>query len=159
VYADGILTRGVLIDLAPGGQLPDGFAVTGTDLDAAAKRAGVRVESGDAVIVRAGWDRVAAGDRALPGMTSDAVRWMHEHEISLYGGDIGDARPPIRGDVPGALHRLALAQLAVPLIDGVDAEALADLATTLDRYAFLLVVAVPRIVGTTGLPVNPICVF
>ncbi|HKS99805.1 MAG TPA: hypothetical protein VJT31_09775 [Rugosimonospora sp.] len=58
--------------------------------------------------------------------------------------------------MPGALHRLALAQLAIPLIDGVNAGALS---ARLGRYAFLLVVAAPRIAGTTGLPVNPICIF
>lgn len=61
--------------------------------------------------------------------------------------------------MPGALHRLALAQLAIPLIDGVNAGALAALSARLGRYAFLLVVAAPRIAGTTGLPVNPICIF
>ncbi|MDQ0364759.1 cyclase family protein [Catenuloplanes indicus] len=158
-FGDGILTRGVLLDLAPGGALPDHHAVTADDLDAAAKRGGVEVRSGDALIVRGGWDRVTAGDRALPGMTSGAVRWMHDHEISLYGGDIGDARPPLPGDVPGALHRLALTRLAIPLLDGVAAAELAQVCAELDRYTFMLVVAAPRITGTTGLPVNPIAVF
>jgi len=71
----------------------------------------------------------------------------------------GDAGPPVPGDVPGSLHRLALAQPAIPLIDGVNAEALAALSARLGRYALLFVVAAPRIAGTTGLPVNPICVF
>ncbi|MDP9793388.1 kynurenine formamidase [Catenuloplanes nepalensis] len=158
-FGDGILTRGVLLDLAPGGTLPDHHPVTADDLDAAAVRGGVDVRSGDALIVRAGWDRATAGDRNLPGMTSGAVRWMHDHGISLYGGDIGDARPPIPGDVPGALHRLALTRLAIPLLDGVRAEELAAVCAELGRYTFMLVVAVPRIAGTTGLPVNPIAVF
>ncbi|MDR7320356.1 MULTISPECIES: cyclase family protein [Catenuloplanes] len=158
-FGDGILTRGVLLDLAPGGALPEHHAVTADDLDAAARRGGVEVRSGDALIVRGGWERATAGDRDLPGMTSGAVRWMHDHEISLYGGDIGDARPPIAGDVPGALHRLALTRLAIPLLDGVNAEALAAVCAELDRYTFMLVVGAPRIAGTTGLPVNPIAVF
>ncbi|WP_218920431.1 cyclase family protein [Lentzea guizhouensis] len=57
VFAGGIVTRGVLLDLAPGGQLPDGHPVTAGDLDVAAARVGVVVEPGDALVVRAGWDR------------------------------------------------------------------------------------------------------
>lgn len=34
-FADGTITRGVLLDLAPGNRLPAAHPVTGTDLDAA----------------------------------------------------------------------------------------------------------------------------
>lgn len=159
VYADGIVTRGVLLDLAPGGRLAPGHPVTGADLDAAAARAGVDVRSGDALVVRGGYDRVEDGDQALPGMTADAVRWMHEHGIAVYAGDIGDARPPLPGEAPGALHRFALGRLAIPLVDAADPSALAATCTRLGRWTFQFVVAVPRIAGTTGLPVNPLAVF
>ena len=157
--AGGIVTRGVLLDLAPGGRLPDGHAVTADDLHAAAGRVGVVVESGDALVVRAGWDRVRDDGRPLPGMTSGAVRWMHEHGISVYAGDIGDASPPVKDDVPGALHRLGLLLLGLPLVDGAQAEELAAVCEEQGRHTFLFVAAVPRILGTTGLPVNPLAVF
>ncbi|MBM2619359.1 cyclase family protein [Actinoplanes sp. LDG1-06] len=159
VYGDGILTRGVLLDLAPGRRLSPGHPVTGADLDTAAARAGVRVLPGDALVVRGGWDRVVDGDQPLPGMTLDAVRWMHEHGIAVYAGDIGDARPPLPGETPGALHRFALGRLAIPLIDAADPENLAAVCERLERWTFQFVVAAPRIVGTTGLPVNPLAVF
>lgn len=159
VFAGGIVTRGVLLDLAPGGKLPDGHAVTADDLEAAAARAGVVVESGDALVVRAGWDRVPDHGRALPGMTSGAVRWMHDHEISIYAGDIGDAHPPVKDDVPGALHRLGLLRLGLVLVDGAHCEELVAVCEEQGRHTFLFVAAVPRILGTTGLPVNPLAVF
>jgi kynurenine formamidase len=159
VYGDGILTRGILLDLAPGGRLPAGHAVTAADLTAAAGRARVEVLSGDAIVVRAGWDHAADLHHGLPGMTADAVRWMHEKGVAVYAGDIGDAMPPLADEFPGALHRLGLGRLAIPLIDGADAEALADLCAEQDRHTFMLVVAIPRILGTTGLPVNPLAVF
>ncbi|MEV6346518.1 cyclase family protein [Actinoplanes sp. NPDC051851] len=159
VYAGGILTRGVLLDLAPGGRLDPGHPVTGADLDAAADRAGVTVLPGDALVVRGGWDRVADGAQPLPGMTLDAVRWMHEHGVAVYAGDIGDARPPLPGEVPGALHRFALGRLAIPLIDGADPDELAATCARLGRWTFQFVVAAPRIAGTTGLPVNPLAIF
>ncbi|WP_305783817.1 cyclase family protein [Symbioplanes lichenis] len=159
VYADGIVTRGILLDLAPGGRLDPGTPVTAAVLDAAAARAGVEVLPGDAVVVRGGWDRVRDGDEALPGLTLDAVRWLHEHGVAVYAGDIGDARPPLPGEVPGALHRFALGRLAIPLVDGADPAALAETCARLGRWTFQFVVAVPRITGTTGLPVNPLAVF
>ncbi|WP_432828698.1 cyclase family protein [Dactylosporangium sp. CA-092794] len=158
-YADGILTRGVLLDLAPGGRLPAAYPVTAADLDAAAAREGVSVQSGDALIVRGGWDWVTERDRPLPGITEDAVRWMSDHEIAIYAGDIGDARPPIKGHIPGALHMLALGRLGIPLIDGADPSALADMCARQGRHTFLFVAATPRIFGMTGLPVNPLAIF
>ncbi|MFG1605054.1 cyclase family protein [Actinoplanes sp. NPDC049265] len=159
VYGNGILTRGILLDLAPGGRLPDGHPVTAADLTAAARHANVEPRPGDAIVVRGGWDHAADLHRGLPGMTAGAVRWMHEQGVSVYAGDIGDAMPPLADEVPGALHRLGLGRLAIPLIDGADAEALAGVCAELGRHTFMLVVAIPRILGTSGLPVNPLAVF
>ncbi|GIE33958.1 cyclase [Actinoplanes italicus] len=160
-YADGIVTRGVLLDLAPGGRLAPATAVTGALLDEAAARAGVEVLPGDALVVRGGWHLAEerAGGGALPGMTVDAVRWMHEHGIAVYAGDIGDAHPPLPDEIPGALHRFGLGQLAIPLLDGCDPAELADTCARLSRWTFQFIVAVPRFTGTTGLPVNPLAIF
>ena len=159
VFADGIVTRGVLLDLAPDGKLPDGHAVTAGDLEAAEAREGVAVESGDALLVRAGWDRIPDHGRALPGMTSEAVLWMHDRGVAVYGGDIGDASPPLKDGFPDALHRLGLGRLGLVLIDGARSEELVGVCREQGRYTFLLVAAVPRILGTTGLPVNPLAIF
>ena len=160
-YADGIVTRGVLLDLAPAGRLAPAFPVTGADLDAAAAREGVEVLPGDALVIRGGWHWADDRDRGepLPGMTVDAVRWMHEHGIALYAGDIGDAHPPLPDQIPGALHNFALGRLAIPLIDGCDPDELAATCTSMGRWTFQLVVAVARITGTTGMPVNPLAIF
>lgn len=159
VYGGGILTRGVLLDLAPGGRLAPAHPVTAADLDAAAARAGVAVLPGDALVVRGGRNHLDNGDEALPGMTAGAVRWMHEKGIAVYAGDIGDARPPLPGEFPGALHRLGLGRLAIPLIDAADPAELAAACAELGRWTFQFVVAAPRIAATTGLPVNPLAVF
>jgi kynurenine formamidase len=102
--------------------------VTGALLDGAAARAGVEVLPGDALVVRGGWHLAdeRTGGEALPGMTVDAIRWMHEHGIAVYAGDIGDAHPPLPDEVPGALHRFGLGRLAIPLLDGCDPAELAD---------------------------------
>jgi hypothetical protein len=53
------------------------------ELDAAAERAGVKVQPGDAIVVRGGWNLAALPDNKVPGMTVDAIRWMHRHDVSL----------------------------------------------------------------------------
>ncbi|WP_189078078.1 cyclase family protein [Mangrovihabitans endophyticus] len=159
VYGDGILTRGVLLDLAPDGRLAPAHPVTGADLDAAADRAGVETLPGDAIVVRGGWDRVYGSDEPEPGLTVDAIHWIHDHGVAVYAGDIGDARPPLPGEMPGALHFLALGRLAIPLVDATEPEALAAMCRRLGRWTFQFVIAAPRIAGTTGLPVNPLAVF
>jgi len=158
-FAAGVVTRGVLLDLAPDGRLPSAHPVTGTDLDAAERRSGVQLEPGDALVVRGGWTFTWGGDDPTPGMTVDAVAWMQRRDVSLCAGDVGDAFPPLDPQVPMPLHMVGLARLGMPLIDGAAVEELAAVCAELDRYAFLLTVAPPRLQGATGVPVNPLAIF
>ncbi|MDQ0813239.1 kynurenine formamidase [Streptomyces sp. B3I7] len=158
-FADGIATRGVLLDLAADGPLPSGYAVTSRDLEAAEEREGVTLESGDALVVRCGWPMTPDPTRPMPGMSLDAVRWMHARGVSLYAGDIGDSHPPLDPACPAPLHGVGLPLLGMPLIDAAEVDELAATCAELGRYAFLLTVAPPRVHGLTGVPVNPLAVF
>ncbi|NEA44664.1 cyclase family protein [Streptomyces sp. SID11385] len=160
VFGAGIATRGVLLDLAAGGSLPPGHAVTGADFEAAEERQGVRLESGDALVVRLGW---APGPdperRPTPGISLDAVRWMHRRGVSLYAGDAGDAYPPLDPRHPLPLHQVGLALTGMPLVDAAEVDELAAVCAELGRYVFLLTLAPPRVNGMTGVPVNPLAIF
>ncbi|MGK7229602.1 cyclase family protein [Streptomyces hygroscopicus] len=158
-YAAGIATRGILLDLAADGPLPSGHAVTSRDLEAAEERQGVRLESGDALVVRCGWPMTPVPGRPMPGMSLDAVRWMHRRGAALYAGDIGDAHPGLDPACPLPLHGVALPLMGLPLIDAAEVDDLAAVCAELGRYAFLLTVAPPRIHGLTGVPVNPLAIF
>lgn len=158
-FSEGIVTRGVLLDLAGDGPLPEGHAVTAEDLERAERRENVRVESGDAVVVRCGWEFTPDPERPSPGISIDAVRWMHRRGVSLYAGDIGDAFPPLDPAVPFPLHAVAITRMGMPLIDAANVEDLAMRCTAMGRFSFLLTAAPPRVTGTTGLPVNPVAVF
>lgn len=155
--AAGIVTRGVLLDLAPDrGRLDASHRVTATDLDAALDRAGTSVYPGDAIVVRGGWDTDQPMAQPVPGLDLSAVNWLDGHGAALYIGDISDARPP---SFPLSMHQVALARLGLPLVDAADLGDLADRCAALQRWSFMLVLAPPRITGTTGLPVNPIAIF
>ena len=158
-FGEGIVTRGILLDLARDGRLPEDRAVTADDLEAAERREGVRVESGDALVVRGGWAFTPDPERPSLGISVDAVRWMHRRGVSLYAGDIGDAFLPLDPEVPFPLHTVALTRMGMPLIDAANVEDLAAVCEETGRYSFLLTVAPPRVNGVTGLPVNPIAIF
>ena len=158
-FADGLVTRGVLLDLAPGDRLPSAHPITGADLDAAEHRGGVPLKPGDALVVRGGWTFEWDGGTPTPGMTVDAITWMQRRDVSLYAGDIGDAFPPMDPQVPMPLHMIGLTRLGMPLIDGAKVDELAAICAELGRYAFMLTIAPPRLRGATGVPVNPLAIF
>ncbi|MEU3294378.1 cyclase family protein [Streptomyces longwoodensis] len=156
-FAAGITTAGVFLDLAPGGRLRPGHEVTAADLDAAEERAGVRVQSGDALVVRGGWVVQRDLDERLPAMTLDAVRWMAEREISVLASDIGDV-PPGHG-APPVLHGVGLARLGLPLVDNADVSALVAVCGELGRHTFLFTLGAMPVHGASGVPVNPLAIF
>lgn len=156
VFAHGVVTRGVLLDLASDGPLPEGHGVTGAELEAACARAGVEMRGGDALVVRGGWDLTAS---RRPGMSLDAVAWMHRHDVAVYAGDIGDARPPIDPRVGGPLHRVALPLLGMPLIDSAAPAELAAACAEEGRATFLFAAAPPPLGAASGVPVNPLAIF
>ena len=156
-FGVGVVTRGVLLDLAPGGgSLPADQRITAADLDAALERAQTVLSPGDAVAVRGGWDTNRPLDQPIPGLDLTAVRWLADHGVSVYIGDVGDARP---ARLPLPLHQVALARLGLPLVDAAELDELAEVCGLLNRSAFMLVLAPPRITGTTGIVVNPLAIF
>ncbi|MBF6061465.1 cyclase family protein [Nocardia terpenica] len=159
IFGDGVVTRGVLLDLAWAGPLPEGHGVSAAELDLACERAGVEMRGGDALVVRGGWDHAADPRRRMPGMTLEAVAWMARHDVAVYAGDIGDVFPPLDTRLPTPLHRVGLARLGMPLIDIADPTDLAAACADEGRATFLFVAAPPRLGAASGVPVNPLAIF
>jgi kynurenine formamidase len=165
---DGIFTRGVLLNVTAVRGTPwmtPDQGVYAADLDAAEKRQKVRVEAGDAIFVYTGLQKRESvegpenlGERV--GIMPDAIRWMHERQISVYSGDCVDAFPNPYG-VRYAIyfHAIALAAMGLILLDIPALEPLVELCGELGRSDFLLTMAPLRIKGGTGSPVNPIALF
>lgn len=158
-FRAGIVIRGVLLDLAVDGPLPEGYAVTSEDLESAEKRQDVHVESGDALVVRMGWEFGPNLEVSQPGITVDAIRWMHRRGVSLYAGDVGDGYPSVGPAHPTPLHSIGIGRTGMPLVDAPNVEELVVQCRELDRYSFMLTAAPPRVSNATGLPVNPIALF
>lgn len=165
---DGIFTRGVLLNIAAvRGQpwLTPDEGVYAADLDAAERRQGVRVESGDCIFVYTGLQKREASEgpenlAERVGVMPDAIRWMHEREIAVYSGDCVDAFPnPYGARYAIYFHAIALAAMGLILLDIPALEPLVDVCAELARSDFLVTMAPLRIRGGTGSPVNPIALF
>lgn len=163
---DGVITRGVLIDLpllkgVP--YVPPGGAITANDFNAWEERTGVRIRAGDVVLVRSGrWSlpaRAANVSRSA-GIHPSTAAWLHARGVAALGDEAGtDTSPSAVAGINSPLHVLALIGMGMPLIENLDLEELARQATAQRRWTFLFVVAPLNVRGATGSAVNPIAIF
>src|SRR3954470_8668121 len=157
-----IIQRGILLDV-PGALgldvLGDQQPVGAAELDAAERHAGVRVEAGDAVLVRTGWARrwseaarFVDGDAGCPGLSGDGARWLLARGVRLTGNDTAYYEVYPRGE--DNVHALLIADHGVHIIENLNLERLAA-----DRvYQFLFVALPLPLVGATGSPIRPVAV-
>ncbi|MGI8743790.1 MAG: cyclase family protein [Bryobacteraceae bacterium] len=166
---NGIMTRGILIDIARlkgVDYLAPGTPIYSEDLDTWEKKTGVKVSPGDAIFVRTGrWARRAAKGpwnvmRNSAGLHASCARWLHDRGIALLGSDGGsDLIPSQVEDVQVPIHQMALVAMGIHLIDQCDLEALSQASEQRHRWVFLLTAAPIAIPGGTGSLINPIATF
>ncbi len=166
---DGIVTRGVLVDLPRllGQKYLDGKrAVYPGDLEAWEKKFRTRLGPGDAVLFRTGrWARRAArGSWTImensAGLHASCLPWIKKHDVAVVGSDLATDVMP--SGVPGItlpVHLVLIVGMGVPILDNLDLEALSESAASRNRWDFMLAVAPLAVGGGTGSPVNPVAVF
>jgi kynurenine formamidase len=169
VAADGIVTRGVLLDIpqvrgVP--WLPPDEPVLPEDLEAAERQAGVRVEAGDILLVRTGNYRKILEQGPVPStspMTACQVActpWFKARDIAMLGTDTSnDVRPSAYPNIATPLHTVSLVALGLWLIDNANLEQLAQACQQRQRYTFMLCLGPLRLRWVTGSLVNPIALF
>jgi len=166
---DGIVTRGVLLDI-PARRAVDalepGEPVFPEDLEAAEEHAGLAVQPGDALLVRTGrwrwraahgaWD---AGQRAA-GLDASCLPWLRERDVATLGSDgVSDVLPSRVDGVGMPIHTVVIVAMGVHLLDNLDLDALATACAEEVRWEFLFTVAPLVLRRGTASPVNPIAVF
>ena len=167
--ADGIVSRGVLLDL-PALRGVDWLEprerITIAQLEAAEEREGVRVESGDILLVATGREARAesrgpgAPWDGLAGLDASCLPWLRERDVAVVGCDgITDATPSGIDEWPMPLHQVLIANMGVHLIDNVSIERLVAACRERNRYEFLFAIAPLRLEGGTASPVNPLAIF
>ena len=150
-----VLRRGVLLDLAAGGPLPEDYEITPADLESAV-RADIR--PGDVVLLRTGWAQYFHDPARFisqvhgPGPALAGARWLSRRGIFAAGSDtvafekVPDAAMPV--------HVHLLVESGIHIIECLNLEALA--AAGVREFLF---VALPlKFQGATGSPIRPVAV-
>jgi kynurenine formamidase len=169
VVRNGILTRCVLMDiprLHGVGFLEAGRPITPDDLEAWERQAGVKVERGDAVLIRTGrwarrrqegpWDIM----KGSAGLHVSCLPWLKQRDVAVVGSDLAlDVLPSGVEGVVLPVHWGVVVAMGVPILDNCDLEAVGEAAAARRRWSFLLTVAPLAVEGGTGSPVNPLATF
>jgi kynurenine formamidase len=171
-YADGIVGRGVLLDIPRLRGVPylePGVAVTRAELEAAERAQGVRLEEGDIFVFRTGhhrrrlergpWDNGYSGE-GKAGLHVDTIPWMHERKIAMFmpDGD-GETVPSTVDGILYPIHPLQVAAMGMAVSDSLNLEDIAAACDQEQRWEFLVVAAPLRLPRGTGSPFNPIAIL
>lgn len=165
-----LVSRGVLLDIAAlrgVDMLGPGEAITAADLDAAERRQGVLVGSGDVLLVRTGWYRhFLAGRMATylgppsPGLDLSTCRWLHEREIAAVAADnlAVEVMPSSEPHSLVPLHSVLIRDMGMTLGEMFDLEELARDCAADGVYECLFSGVGLDIPGAVGSPVTPVVI-
>lgn len=158
---DPIVTRGILVDLAPGGTATPDAWIGLEEFRAAVAQAGVEPRKGDVVLARTGygghWDDPARYLQA-PGMAGEVSQWLAGIGVHAVGADntawdcTAGPDPDLGISLPG--HVILLVRAGIHIIEHLFLDELA--ASGVHEFGF---VCLPlKIRGATGSPVRPIAI-
>jgi kynurenine formamidase len=168
-FRNGIFTRCLLMDiprLHGVAFLEAGRPIYPEDLEAWERQAGVKVSTGDAVLIRTGrwarrgqegpWDIM----KGSAGLHASCLPWLKARDVAVVGSDLAlDVMPSGVEGVPLPVHWGVIVALGVPILDNCDLEAVGAASAARRRWAFLLTVAPLAVEGGTGSPVNPLATY
>lgn len=169
--ADGVVTRGVLLDMPRTLGVPylaGDVRLGPAELEAAARAQGVEPQAGDVLIVHLGRERRLQQEGAfdpaasgLAGLHPECARWLHGRDIAMLGSDgMNDPQPnwdATNWVIP--MHYLCICGMGLTLLHNLSTEPLARACEQRNRWAFLLTIAPLKVPGATGSPVNPVVMF
>ena len=166
---NGIITRGILIDMPRLKGVPylePGTAIYVEDLEAWEKKAGVKIASGDAILLRTGrWARRAAVGpwvvgQSAAGLHASVAPWIKARGVAFVGSDAAeDVVPSMVEGINLPIHTLLITALGINLLDNQDLEAVGETAAKLNRWEFMLTIAQVPVTGGTGFPLNALATF
>jgi kynurenine formamidase len=172
--ADGITTRGVLLDAAGSrgvDALEPGTAVEPQELARIESDQGSPVGPGNVVFLRTGGGFPESSTRtsgpwnwqaAKSGWSASCLEWLHQRDVAVIGHDgSNDAAPSgyESAGMPAPIHVVSLVAMGLWLVDNLALEALAETCRRLGRWEFMISISALRLAGGTGSPINPIATF
>lgn len=176
-WGDGLLTRGVLLDIP---RFRDVLCVEldepvhGWELEKVCDSTGLQIQPGDALVIHSGrdawehkygrpWgsgDFSAVGDfgrEERPGLHASCLEFIRDTNCSMLIWDMMEKIPDELG-LDWSIHA-AIPSFGIGLVDNAFTEPLAKACVTYDVSEFLVVIAPLRIEGGTGSPVNPLAML
>lgn len=168
--ADGVTTRGVLLDMARhrGVDVLDADDhIYPEDLEAAADAAGIDIEAGDVILMRTGEGGARRTQKKeynphkpRSGYQAACLPWLHERGVAMIGSDVAqDPTPAGYKTLTMPIHMVGIVAMGLWLIDNCQLEDLAETCERLGRWEFQFALAPIRFQGVTGSPTNPLAVF
>ena len=165
----GIITRGILLDMPRLKGVPflePGTAIYQEDVEAWEKKAGVKVSAGDVILLRTGrWARRAAVGpwavgRNAAGFHASIAPWIKSRGVAIVGSDAAsEVTPTLVEGVNLPVHTLFITAMGIHILDNQDLEQLAETASKLKRWEFLITINPMPVTGGTGSPLNTLVTF
>ena len=172
-FRDGVVGRGVLLDAARhlGVEcLDDYYAVSPELLDEIVERQGLRLRSGDIVLLRTG--RVGKAIReedfrdksftvGSPGLSVRCASWLVDHDVAAVAAD-NIAVEVVRSEAEGAImpmHMICQRDAGIIFGELLDLESLSAACAEAQRWEFLFIAAPIPITGAVGSPINPLAIL
>jgi kynurenine formamidase len=169
VLKDGLVGRGVLLDIPRVrgvSWIEPGDHVFREDLEAAEDAQGVRVGTGDILLVRTGHTRRQAErepwdtGQAKAGLHPTVATFLAERCVAVLGSDgNNDTAPSTTEGIGFPIHVLAINAMGIHLLDYLQFEDLVRQCEEAGRWEFLFAAAPLRIPRGTGSPLNPTAIF
>ena len=170
VAKDGIITRGVLVDvpmIRGTNWVERGEGVMPQDIEEAERRCGFRIEEGDILMVRTGQlhrrNQEGPVDPATAGSTACQAACLplfHQRGITMICSDTGnDVMPSQYNRLSNPIHQVGIVAMGLWILDNANLEDLAQACRQRNRWEFMMCVGPLRLFNGTGSPLNPIAVF
>jgi kynurenine formamidase len=171
VWGEGIVTRGVLLDIPRLRGQPfatESEPVHGWELGDALVAQKVELAPGDALCVYSGreaWQaaqprgKAYAGDRRAgsPGLHASCLKFLRDYDVSILAWDMMDFAPS--GYTVSVPMHAALFAYGVALVDNALLAPLAEACAAEGRWEFMFSMGPLKLVGGTGCPINPLAHF
>ncbi len=166
-WKDGIMTRGVLLDVPRHRGVPYvevGEPVHGRELEEIAKAQGVEFRPGDALLLYCGREAYAADHGGIfydgstyPGVHPSCLKFLRDRDVALIVWDMSD-EPVFEYGRSRSIHAI-LSSFGMAIVDNALLEPLSVACAEERSFEFMLTINPLVIAGGTGSPVTPVATF
>jgi kynurenine formamidase len=149
VAREGVISRGIFLDMP-------GVSVTTAVIEAWEKKTGIRIGSGDVVILKS---KQRGSDNAMgAGWDPEIFPWLKQRDVAVIGHDQSMEGGRIEGQgLP--MHAITMVALGMPLIDHMALDDMSIATEKMQRWEFMFVMEPLPIKYGSGSAVNPLAIF